>query len=1348
MYGGTITDDTPISDVFGPRSIKILNLKKNDIDLLTLSADILDIYFENDTDGIKQIILDYQFLTNNNPTIHESDIEEIIIRRLLLDKSVIPVIDTIGLNKSNKQDNINIQVKKRTMCIYYNSGKYYKIYVSNDEIIHLIGFVINPKKQYTSVIELYDTHFINNIRPNGSTCEGKSIKSHFVIGDYTSDVMSVELARYGATISPIILPDNVVYINKSDIFPIIQYSQDMVNKLKIQIKHLMQIHSELNTHYIYDINKQRSVDTNNAIMQIEFANHETFQSKVINNSLKELSKKLELPSKMFDRYKLNILSELHSNNVLILYYYQLHKITNEIDNTINKINIKNIEQSKQNEIEIQYFKNTAKAQRYLLIIQNKFGNLASEISNKLIKNNRIDEPSAVFELLDNTTRKLIESEYLKMELKWKGVINNKCKHIQLLYKFTHTINIKNKYDILNQLRTIYYKNPVDPDPKNNHEMISCKVCGYNIICPHTDNMIEMQYNKRAYGVILEFLQKYSVKIGVDENDLNGFSSYYCKICNEFISNLYETKERDDTFRSYENSPVQKIMWFESLRAIDNVIFNKLVDVKSIAKTIIDKCYPIYQKIETNIVKSTKYRYDENNIPPEVNIYIIIIIYAYVLNMIRLSHNSLSNEQLGFKNIPPNSKMSKFAEAIVSHLLANYGKIIQYSDLDNDIVIQRFKEIYKEIMTFGEVAISNQNNINISIDDIISVNPIYKYAAIIAQNTIKTPNDEFKTVVGISLHEALENTYTKNKNALTQKLLGINKNNQKTFIQYPKDIDIKYFYGIKDINFWRNIYKQPHPSKEDLNNEDILKTFATKINKPDDQSITNFSRSITEFIRGSNNILSDRPNGSARRGNTSKSKWNNVILASKSVKRKSYDLIREYLGVDSQEQMDKYNKKFYEFKMEENSFLIMRAIANSKVFNNIKFNKSRSFDYLINKSHDMKLSYTYDENGIKHSWINNFKKNIYIYDNGPEYTYTNTDINNMLKTNINKPNKIIDIKCPYCNIKLSEIDTIDTQKIIDSLAIKYKINNFFIFFTSRCPLGGIHLFKNMNDTRQECTKCKITSALIYTYADIDMVKESYEFYSKYKNEYDKLQNESVVHISKTHHNNILLDGSNGSARRGNHKIVDVDHTKYGIDKWKFSYNKLTELSMLMNIDIKILETLGYTEGADMSVVLNTEKYFGEVISNNSHVVQNLKSIIILVITLFNQFRYSSTNTMSDGRITTILDKFKDNENFVNYSEYFINNDHINNIFNRFNTNLINMINLRTPNDIVSFQIETFCDILLEIAKINDIKYEWVKKLSYEVSKYILTNVLESEKMMTKFKNFNLKAYVDDNIIIDS
>jgi hypothetical protein len=49
-------------------------------------------------------------------------------------------------------------------------------------------------------------------------------------------------------------------------------------------------------------------------------------------------------------------------------------------------------------------------------------------------------------------------------------------------------------------------------------------------------------------------------------------------------------------------------------------------------------------------------------------------------------------------------------------------------------------------------------------------------------------------------------------------------------------------------------------------------------------------------------------------------------------------------------------------------------------------------------------------------------------------------------------------------------------------------------------------------------------------------------------------------------------------------------------------------------------------------------------------------------------------------------------------------------------------------------------------VSDIKHEWVKKLSYEISKHILSTVLESEKMMTKFKNFNLKAYVDEDIII--
>jgi hypothetical protein len=937
----------------------------------------------------------------------------------------------------------------------------------------------------------------------------------------------------------------------------------------------------------------------------------------------------------------------------------------------------------------------------------------------LSKNNKLDEPSAVLELLpDAASRKLVESEYVRMELKWKGTLNNKCEHVKLVYKLMHTTNINNKYEILNQLRSTYYKSQIDPEPKNNHDMVSCKVCGYHIICPHIDNMIEMQYNKRAYGIILEFLQKYSVKIGVDDNDIDGFSSYYCKICNEFIANLYETKERDDTFHFYENSPVQKIMWFESLKAINNVVFSSLVDVKTVAKKIIEYCYPVYKKIETNIIKSTKFRYDENNIPPEVNIYIIIIIYAYILNMIRLSYGTDETiEKLGFRNVPPNSKMSKYAESIMSFILSTYEKIIQFSDLDNDIIIQRFKEMYKEIMTAGDSAMTSQNNINISIDDIISVNPIYKYASVVSHS------HDFKTIVGISLHDALENTYNRNKNALTQQLLGINKNNQKTYIQYPDNIDIKYLYAAKNINFWRNIYKQPSPTDDDLNNEQILKSMVSNFKKPKDQGILEYSRAITEFVGGIENPRKNKPR--------SVTQWNKVMLAGKALKRKSYNLMREYLvNIETQEQMDKYNKRFYELKKEENGFLLMRSIANSKVYNNIKYKKSRSFDYLINKSQDMQLSYIYDENGIKHSWVNNFKKNIYIYDGGGEYT--NAEINKMLSSSKHADTlgKIIDIKCPFCNIKLSDIGTIDITKIKESLITQHKINNFFIFFTSRCPIDGVHTFKNVStSSHQECTKCKITTELIYTYNNNKtqnsqaIIKDAYAFYDKYKSEYDKLQTQSAI----------IPQISSKPQRTSDVPREDMT--------WKFSYNKLTELSILMNIDVKMLETLGYTEGVDMSVVLNTEKYFDEIVSYNSPVIQNLKSIILLVITLFNQFRYTNTNA-------DMLSKYKDNENFANYNEYYINNDRINNILNHFNTNLNNIINTRKPKDVVTFQIETFCDILLQIAKISDIKNEWVGKLSYDISKYILSTIMESEKMMTKFKNFNLKAYVDDDIIINA
>jgi len=326
------------------------------------------------------------------------------------------------------------------MCIYYNNGKYYKVYVSNEEIIHLIGFTVNPNNQYRSILDLYYTKLPNlNIRISGKRTilpnNTDIIKSHVIVGNYTSDVMSVIFARSGIIKSPILLPDDLPNLEIADVGLIkFGYSDVIVGKLVSQIRNLMKIHSELNAHYVFSINKKLYDEDHSPIIQKEIADYKTFRFK-LSNSLKELEKKLELPISDLSTYKLNILSELYLNNTLPLYYYQLHKLTDEIDSAINFIRVKRIERLKYNEIENVYFNNAAKAQRYLIIIQQKFGNIANDISHKLEKNNQLDEPNSVLKLLpDAAARKLVESEYLKMELKWKGTVNNKCEHVKLVYK--------------------------------------------------------------------------------------------------------------------------------------------------------------------------------------------------------------------------------------------------------------------------------------------------------------------------------------------------------------------------------------------------------------------------------------------------------------------------------------------------------------------------------------------------------------------------------------------------------------------------------------------------------------------------------------------------------------------------------------------------------------------------------------------------------------------------------------------------------------------------------------------------------------------------------------------------
>lgn len=184
-----------------------------------------------------------------------------------------------------------------------------------------------------------------------------------------------------------------------------------------------------------------------------------------------------------------------------------------------------------------------------------------------------------------------------------------------------------------------------------------------------------------------------------------------------------------------------------------------------------------------------------------------------------------------------------------------------------------------------------------------------------------------------------------------------------------------------------------------------------------------------------------------------------------------------------------------------------------------FNDKNSPNYVVRMSNQTKsiyrqkhvlLSNIYDEDGRKHKW------NI-LFEDGE------------FKKSDNHHGVIIDYVCEICRVKLSEIEKLDNDKILQLITFNSIRQGFFSYYTDRCPEGEYHEIKN-----NICTKCGINK----------LSKD--EYYKKY---YDKYMNRNKF-ISPVYPEKIK-------------KVTD----------WKFNLTPIVHVADLIKKDSQVLLALG-------------------------------------------------------------------------------------------------------------------------------------------------------------------------------
>lgn len=1346
--------------------IKVSNGKSSIIDITLLDPEELrtilesfhDFEYQNALFGLEIIAEDLRTIRNlgpielENPQINPKQkqkssmvMEKVSIRQLLYSDAIYPVVLSSSLlseNNSRTQDeDTMVRVrpgKRKTVYTNLEDKKLIKMAVASEQAIDVEGIVIHPEYQGQILIDM----LAGGVRSELST------------------IMSVMLARYMSCtckhlISPLLVPYDVETMKDIKDIPCghyayikhkpYAYSHDLINKLRRQFGaelsyHLSGAGIATTLDYINNLRKATPPPSfaKGILSYVQSSGIKLPADEIIRSFIKKIAQIFpsitDSPEEFM--FALNPLTDLLRADAYSMYYFALTEKETEVNNFINKIIVRQDEAHQHKKIEKELFMEIAQARQYMIIIEDKFG---SKKLNKmhetleLIGPSAMDNPKIIISNLDKREREIVLTEYKNRHYEWEAQINNNCPHVKLTYGLRTARTAKKTLEILKNLQT-YFKTKKSNNPML--EWILCKNCGFRIICPHVVEYIRMKAKNISYDIIRARLMKYSSRQSLHSENNNSKNKnvyfYFCKICSEKLSEFNREDRTADILGSVGNLDgyIKKIIWMEAVNSTDYINFPSLINPRNFAKTAIDICYPLLLKSKGKLFKSKKI--DEENIEPLPHLYIIIYVYAYILNLIRSSHETSKdiNNQIGFEGVTPNSKMSRYAKVILSTITNNYsGLISRIEDITTDFIADRFREAYRSVIgENGDQELTTANEAKIVINEITTLSPIYRYITNVAKvfkelpiHRAKNPSEaklEFETVFGRTLPDILNDNVNETKSELVQKLLGIRptgKGTRKVVVEYPRDSDPLYIYGDPEVNFLKDIFKLAKPSHSvDMKPFEKIKDLAKSIPVylPHDENLAILggkAEKKQKFLRGNETINSIH---------------SGLFL-------KSYKLFTEYVtSITSMEDMKAYQNKLHNVRIGESGYLLLRAVHALKNFKQFGFSVTRRFKM----DKEMPITYLYDEQGKLHSWTNKSdSRNIFIYRqrNGETIEMTRSDIIKKIdeyhKEGLNySPNhdkELVNIRCGKCNILFSEIHTLDEEKTFNSLQALSEFEAFYSFYNSRCPVEGLHDFTNSDYI---CSKCGITKSLIFGYEQSENVDESRTYYDKYKKKYYEHRKTATGSTDILHISQNISDPTKNAIRK---------HSKF-VNNWKYNYSIVVKAAEITNSPVSVLENLGATEKRDYSEILDGVNTPTLPKVNSDPRLNAADSSVRIFITAYNRLRFVSRFSKTNLETDDILHEAEVPKHRYNELEKILPD-----VVDDYSSKRLAFIHLRTPGEVLLFTIESLARMAVELHTLKEKNIKWLPRLGKIFAHKILAEIIKGEKLFAKNGPFNWNIFGD-------
>jgi hypothetical protein len=345
---------------------------------------------------------------------------------------------------------------------------------------------------------------------------------------------------------------------------------------------------------------------------------------------------------------------------------------------------------------------------YLMIIESKLGATRLNVIEDTIsaKPHLAGAPEKVLDLLKPAEKSLVLKEYSIRAKYLAEQLNNKCAHVAALRKFRRDISSEDQSNDLKSLKGFFQP--------GKHEIHSCKICKFEIMCSHLVEYYEATFADKPQTVIKALMTKY-IDSSVSRTTL------FCKHCGELISTMDAFEDSINTSDLVVmDEELRTFIWSEVAALMKTLRFTNVVNTSQLITSIRDAIYPFMYDVEKMIMRSKTNSSAE--IKAKKRLYSTIYAYAYIIRLV------LSNKTIGFKNFEPSGKnpLVDYIRHAIGLTMGLRNVVIQtIPGMNQDIIKNSLVEAYKSMTALGSQIITHTEAPE-DLENLIILDPAYKF----------------------------------------------------------------------------------------------------------------------------------------------------------------------------------------------------------------------------------------------------------------------------------------------------------------------------------------------------------------------------------------------------------------------------------------------------------------------------------------------------------------------------------------------------------------------------------------------------------------------------------------------